>query len=479
MDELETALMRWYGIKPYRIESFMDGYVVRSGGTDKYLRKNLFSAGRLLFIHGAKEHLAGKGLNNIDRYILALNGEPYIEFQDAFYTLTERYNGKECDFYDIEDILTAIRTIAQMHLASSGYSAPGGSAGLSDRGPEGKLPPESGDPPLGSTVSMSPVPVVPAACGKESCVMSYGEESFFEFDREPSHVPEPSPTPASPVIGHRSVPCPVSLSPAPEASSALQASDRELSHVLEPSPAPASTAIGNRTVPCPIPLSPVPEASSVSPPDREPSPVLPSPVLWVSRLGKLPGLYERKLRELRKMKNYARKGRTRFDEIYLSVVDRFYDQGRASLNRVRGEAYQRLVEKAYKEKSFNHGNLSHKTIVFGDKGVYIKGFENCGYDIRVTDIVDIIRKRIKKCGWSVDDAASIVSGYDCVAPLSNDEIEVIKGMLQFPYRFWEISNRFYNSKNMGGEMLYAQACRTTESMGQIDRFFERLDNILR
>jgi hypothetical protein len=35
MDELETALMRWYGIKAYRIESFMDGYVVRSGVTDK------------------------------------------------------------------------------------------------------------------------------------------------------------------------------------------------------------------------------------------------------------------------------------------------------------------------------------------------------------------------------------------------------------------------------------------------------------
>jgi spore coat protein I len=256
----------------------------------------------------------------------------------------------------------------------------------------------------------------------------------------------------------------------------LQASDRELSHVLEPSPAPASTAIGNRTVPCPIPLSPDPEASSVlQASDREPSAALP-----VSRLGKLPGLYERKLRELRKMKNYARKGRTRFDEIYLSVVDRFYDQGRASLNRVRGEAYQRLVEKAYKEKSFNHGNLSHKTIVFGDKGVYIKGFENCGYDIRVTDIVDIIRKRIKKCGWSVDDAASIVSGYDCVAPLSKDELEIIKGMLQFPYRFWEISNRFYNSKRTWTEKSYTpKLAELAESMGQIDRFFERLDNILR
>jgi spore coat protein I len=229
-----------------------------------------------------------------------------------------------------------------------------------------------------------------------------------------------------------------------------------------------------------VALSPVPEASSVSPPDREPSPVLPSPVLWVSRLGKLPGLYERKLRELKKLKNYARKGRTRFDEIYLSVADRFYEQGRASLNRIRGEAYQRLVKKAFKAKSFCHGDLSHKTIVIGDKGVYIKGFENCGYDVRVMDIVDIVRKRVKKCGWSVDDVMSIVSGYDCVAPLSNDEIEVIKGMLQFPYRFWEISNRFYNSKRTWAEKCYTpKLAELTESMEQIDRFIERMDNILR
>lgn len=441
MDELETALMRWYGIKAYRIESFMDGYVVRSGVTDKYLRKNLFSAGRLLFIHGAKEHLAGKGLNYIDRYILALNGEPYIEFQDAFYTLTERYNGKECDFYDIGDILTAIRTIAQMHLASSGYSAPDRSAGLSDRGSDGKLSPVPGDPSPDSPVSMSPVPAVPVACGKESCVMSYGEELFLASDTEIS--------PAS-----RRKPPPVSRELSPVSPPGM-----ELKHVA---------------------LSPVPEASSVSPPDREPSPVLPSPVLWVSRLGKLPGLYERKLRELKKLKNYARKGRTRFDEIYLSVADRFYEQGRASLNRIRGEAYQRLVKKAFKAKSFCHGDLSHKTIVIGDKGVYIKGFENCGYDVRVMDIVDIVRKRVKKCGWSVDDVMSIVSGYDCVAPLSNDEIEVIKGMLQFPYRFWEISNRFYNSKRTWAEKCYTpKLAELTESMEQIDRFIERMDNILR
>jgi spore coat protein I len=225
-----------------------------------------------------------------------------------------------------------------------------------------------------------------------------------------------------------------------------------------------------------VALSPISEASSVlQASDREPS-----PVLWVSRLGKLPGLYERKLRELKKLKNYARKGRTRFDEIYLSVADRFYEQGRASLNRIRGEAYQRLVKKAFKAKSFCHGDLSHKTIVIGDKGVYIKGFENCGYDVRVMDIVDIVRKRVKKCGWSVDDVVSIVSGYDCVAPLSNDEIEVIKGMLQFPYRFWEISNRFYNSKRTWAEKCYTpKLAELTESMEQIDRFIERMDNILR
>ena len=64
------------------------------------------------------------------------------------------------------------------------------------------------------------------------------------------------------------------------------------------------------------------------------------------------------------------------------------------------------------------------------------------------DIVDIVRKRVKKCGWSVDDVMSIVSGYDCVAPLVMTRLKY-KGMLQFPYRFWEISNRFITVKEHG------------------------------
>ena len=37
-----------------------------------------------------------------------------------------------------------------------------------------------------------------------------------------------------------------------------------------------------------------------------------------------------------------------------------------------GRSLSKAGEKAFKAKSFCHGDLSHKTIVIGDKGVYIK-----------------------------------------------------------------------------------------------------------
>ena len=93
--------------------------------------------------------------------------------------------------------------------------------------------PLSQDPSPDSPVSMSPVPAVPVACGKESCVMSYGEELFLASDTEIS-------------LPHgENRPC--------------------LSRIV-----PCLTA-GHGTETCRV-IS-CPEASSVSLPDREASPV--------------------------------------------------------------------------------------------------------------------------------------------------------------------------------------------------------------
>jgi spore coat protein I len=53
---------------------------------------------------------------------------------------------------------------------------------------------------------------------------------------------------------------------------------------------------------------------------------------------------------------------------------------------------------------------------------------------------------MRKCNWDINKAKLILNTYRNIEPLSQDELKVMKSMLQFPQKFWRVINRYYNSK---------------------------------
>lgn len=130
----EFEIERQFGIKIEQIKANKGVYYLKTDKGERCLKKINYGPQKLLFVYGAKEHLRKNGFNNLDKYYLNINGEPYALVNEDLYTLSEWLDGRECDFHNIEEVKIAANTLAKLHEASKGYDPPENSKLKSDLG---------------------------------------------------------------------------------------------------------------------------------------------------------------------------------------------------------------------------------------------------------------------------------------------------------------------------------------------------------
>ncbi|HHW00921.1 MAG TPA: CotS family spore coat protein [Clostridiaceae bacterium] len=137
MHDINYEIADQFDFQIKAIVPYKDFYIVNTSKGKKALKKCTLSPGRILFVHGAKEHLYNNNFRNIDRFICTADGRPYIYIGDEIYTVTDFIEGRECDFNNRDDIVRASRLLASLHKASRGYKPPYGCIIQDDLG---KLP---------------------------------------------------------------------------------------------------------------------------------------------------------------------------------------------------------------------------------------------------------------------------------------------------------------------------------------------------
>lgn len=173
-----------------------------------------------------------------------------------------------------------------------------------------------------------------------------------------------------------------------------------------------------------------------------------------SELGKLPGYFAKRLDDIRKLRKQARKGRGRFDQLFLQYADRFISIGEKAAEELASSAYDRLTAEAREKRSFCHHDYTHHNIILNGGRVTIINFDYCCHELRVYDVANLIRRKMRKCGWDISKTGLIIRSYNSVDPLSHEEMEVMKIILQFPQKFWRVVNRYYNSRRCWSEKSY-------------------------
>ena len=130
----EFEIERQFNIKIESIKPNKGVYHLKTNKGEKCLKKINYGAQKLLFVYGAKEHLINNGFDKIDKYDLNIDGEPYAIVNEDLYTLSQWIPGRECDFYNMEEVVLASKNLAMLHIASKGYEPPENSKLKSDLG---------------------------------------------------------------------------------------------------------------------------------------------------------------------------------------------------------------------------------------------------------------------------------------------------------------------------------------------------------
>ncbi|WP_297435323.1 CotS family spore coat protein [uncultured Clostridium sp.] len=120
----ELEIERQFDIKIESQKPSKGIYHLKTNKGDRCLKRINYGTQKLLFVYGAKEHLISNGFENVDRYYLNTEEEPFALVNEDLYTLSEWIEGRECDFHSLDDVKLAAEHLALLHEASKGYDPP-------------------------------------------------------------------------------------------------------------------------------------------------------------------------------------------------------------------------------------------------------------------------------------------------------------------------------------------------------------------
>jgi spore coat protein I len=195
-------------------------------------------------------------------------------------------------------------------------------------------------------------------------------------------------------------------------------------------------------------------------------------------IGDIRLIYKKHLEELKKLKKMAVRGRHEFDFSFMKCIDYYYNQGLIALQSLDNSGYDAIVQRTVNEKSFCHRDYSYNNILFSRGKPFIINFDQCVYEIRVYDLVNMIKRKMRKCNWDINSAKSIIKFYGELEPLSPEEMKVMLVMFRFPQKFWRIANRYNNSRRTWTEKSYdlkiQEALEEKEHLEVFLKEFEKL-----
>lgn len=196
-------------------------------------------------------------------------------------------------------------------------------------------------------------------------------------------------------------------------------------------------------------------------------------------LGKLPIFLNKRLEEIKRLKKTAKKGRSKFDYLFLDYADFFYKLGENAIRVISLSNYEGLVSKARGVGILCHHDYTHHNIICSSEGIFVINFDFCSIELKVYDLANLIRRKMRKCNWNAGEAKSIISEYRQVEEIAGDELLILKAMLQFPQKFWRVINKYYNSRRSWSEKTYiSKLYEVIEEAEAHGKFMERFDELI-
>lgn len=180
-------------------------------------------------------------------------------------------------------------------------------------------------------------------------------------------------------------------------------------------------------------------------------------------------IFEKHLRELKKVRNYMQQKRKKsdFERAFLEVYPKFFQQAKAATEGFRGDIqFEESVqsgessgsgenrEQLGKENRVHLGLLhgectQHNLLLCGNK-IGMVSWEGILSGIQIWDLCQFLRKIMEKNNWNISLGMEIIDSYGKQRPLTHAEKRRMYQFLAFPEKYWKIANHYYNSAKSWG-----------------------------
>lgn len=175
--------------------------------------------------------------------------------------------------------------------------------------------------------------------------------------------------------------------------------------------------------------------------------------------GKWPESFASRCQDLHKFEAIAEAKAQKgpFDRKYLANLDYYYNMGQEALQTLANSRYQELVEEAKKDRCFCHRDVAGRNfIITPDKKCFLIDFDYSRFDVRITDLFRLLERTMKKVHWDINAAKHILNIYNSVYPMEAKEYPVLLAFMQFPQKFWRLSERYYSKSKDWPDNKYAK-----------------------
>ena len=163
----------------------------------------------------------------------------------------------------------------------------------------------------------------------------------------------------------------------------------------------------------------------------------------------LPELFEKRNRELRRVRAFIREKRRKayFETVYINTFPEFYEKAEAAFVRAKECGCTETLEAALAEGKACHGTYTHHNLlVLHDGSFAAVNFDKACLGVQITDFYLFFRKLMEKTGWDRKLAEDLMAAYASVRKVEKSEWTVFYLLLSYPEKFWKITNSYHNGK---------------------------------
>ncbi|HYF75101.1 MAG TPA: CotS family spore coat protein [Candidatus Nitrosocosmicus sp.] len=176
-----------------------------------------------------------------------------------------------------------------------------------------------------------------------------------------------------------------------------------------------------------------------------------------SSIGKWGKSYRNKIDDLLEFKELAKgkKKKSKLDNMFLQDVDFYMEMCWRGFDTLKNSNYEEMCKKAKKENTICHHDYTyHNLIIAPDNQVNVIDFDYSCHELPVYDLASLIQKILRRYSYDVDMAFRLIEDYCSVAPLGDEDFQLMLSIFEFPQKFWRITERYYKGKTDWDEKTF-------------------------